>query len=119
MLAISRGLMARPRVLILDEPSVGLAPRLVGEIFTALGALRDGGLTLLLIEQNTRAALAVADRGYIMARGTVVMEGSPKTLLGDKRVQATYLGGDFSTAAVAEGGTTGSVSPGTPAADGV
>jgi len=119
MLAISRGLMARPRVLILDEPSVGLAPRLVGEIFTALGALRDDGLTLLLIEQNTRAALAVADRGYIMARGTVVMEGSPKTLLGDKRVQATYLGGDFSTAAAAEGGTTGSVSPGAPAADGV
>ncbi len=119
MLAIARGLMARPRVLILDEPSVGLAPRLVGEIFTALGALRDDGLTLLLIEQNTRAALAVADRGYIMARGTVVMEGSPKTLLSDARVQATYLGGDFSTAPTGEGGTTGSVPPGTSAADGV
>jgi len=118
MLAIARGLMARPRVLVLDEPSVGLAPRLVGEIFTALGALRDDGLTLLLIEQNTRAAFSVADRGYIMARGAVVMEGTPDTLLSDARVQATYLGGDFSTAAPAEGGTAGSVSPGASAADG-
>jgi branched-chain amino acid transport system ATP-binding protein len=69
MLAVARGLMARPSVLVLDEPSVGLAPRLVGEIFAALGVLRDDGLTLLLIEQNARAALAVADRGSVMDRG--------------------------------------------------
>ena len=97
MLAVARGLMARPSVLVLDEPSVGLAPRLVGEIFAALGLLRDEGLTLLLIEQNARAALAVADRGYVMDRGHVVLTGLPSELLGDARVQATYLGGDFST----------------------
>ena len=97
MLAVARGLMARPTVLVLDEPSVGLAPRLVGEIFTALGVLRDEGLTLLLIEQNARAALAVADRGYVMDRGRVVLTGLPSELLGDPRVQATYLGGDFSS----------------------
>jgi branched-chain amino acid transport system ATP-binding protein len=104
MLAVARGLMARPSVLILDEPSVGLAPRLVGEIFAALGVLRDDGLTLLLIEQNARAALAVADRGYVMDRGQVVLTGLPSELLGDARVQATYLGGDFSTAEPAEQG---------------
>jgi len=97
MLAIARGLMARPSVLVLDEPSVGLAPRLVGEIFAALGLLRDDGLTLLLIEQNARAALAVADRGYVMDRGNIALTGAPSELLGDARVQATYLGGDFST----------------------
>ncbi|MCY7366234.1 MAG: ABC transporter ATP-binding protein [Frankiaceae bacterium] len=98
MLAVARGLMARPTVLMLDEPSVGLAPRLVGEIFTALGVLRDDGLTLVLIEQNARAALAIADRGYVMDRGRVVFTGVPSELLGDARVQATYLGGDFSPA---------------------
>jgi branched-chain amino acid transport system ATP-binding protein len=98
MLAVARGLMARPSVLVLDEPSVGLAPRLVGEIFTALGVLRDDGLTLLLIEQNARAALAVANRGYVMDRGRVVLTGVPSELLDDARVQATYLGGDFSAA---------------------
>jgi branched-chain amino acid transport system ATP-binding protein len=104
MLAVARGLMARPSVLVLDEPSVGLAPRLVGEIFTALGVLRDDGLTLVLIEQNARAALAVADRGYVMDRGRVVLTGVPSELLGDARVQATYLGGDFSTADGADDG---------------
>ena len=102
MLAISRGLMARPSVLVLDEPSVGLAPRLVGEIFTALGLLRDDGLTLLLIEQNARAALTVADRGYVMDRGHVVLTGAPSELLDDARVQATYLGGDFSAGGTAD-----------------
>ncbi len=98
MLAIARGLMARPSVLVLDEPSVGLAPRLVVEIFTALGVLRDDGLTLVLVEQNARAALAVADRGCVMDRGRVVLTGPPSELLGDPRVQATYLGGDPSAA---------------------
>ena len=95
MLAIARGLMARPRVLVLDEPSVGLAPRLVTEIFTALGALRDDGLTLLLVEQNARAAFVVADRAYVMDRGLVVMDGRPAELLDHPRVQAAYLGGGF------------------------
>ena len=104
MLAIARGLMAHPRVLVLDEPSVGLAPRLVGEIFAALGVLRDDGLTLLLIEQNARAALAVADRGCVMDRGAVVLTGPPSELLDDARVQATYLGGDFSAGEPADHG---------------
>ena len=97
MVAIARGLMAAPRVLVLDEPSVGLAPRLVGEIFSALGVLRDEGLTLLLVEQNARAAFAVADRAYVMDRGRVVMDGRPAALLDDPRVQAAYLGGGFAT----------------------
>ena len=96
MLAIARGLMARPRLLVLDEPSLGLAPRLVAEIFAALGTLRDEGLALLLVEQNTRAAFAVADRAYVMDRGRVVMAGAPAQLGEDRRVQAAYLGGGFS-----------------------
>jgi len=124
MLAIARGLMAHPRLLVLDEPSVGLAPRLVGEIFSALGALRDGGLPLLLIEQNARAAFAVADRAYVMDRGTVVLEGEPAALLDDPRVQAAYLGGGFSadsagggfSADSAGGGEAAHPSPGSAAA---
>lgn len=98
MLAIARGLMARPRLLLLDEPSLGLAPRLVGEIFAALGTLRDEGLGLLLVEQNTRAAFGVADRAYVMDRGGVVMHGVPADLGNDPRVQSAYLGGGFSAA---------------------
>lgn len=93
MLAIGRGLMARPRVIVLDEPSLGLAPRLITEIFAALGELRDQGLTLLLVEQNVRAALAVADRAVVVDRGRVVLAGASEQLLGDPRVQAAYLGG--------------------------
>jgi branched-chain amino acid transport system ATP-binding protein len=96
MLAIARGLMAQPRVLVLDEPSVGLAPRLVGEIFAALGRLRDDGLTLVAVEQNARAAFAVADHVYVMDRGRVVLHGDAATLASDPRVTAAFLGGGFS-----------------------
>jgi len=96
MLAIARGLMAQPTVLVLDEPSVGLAPRLVGEIFTALGRLRDDGLTLVAVEQNVRAAFAVADHVYVMDRGAVVLEGDAATLASDPRVTAAFLGGGVS-----------------------
>ena len=112
MLAIARGLMARPSVLVLDEPSVGLAPRLVGEIFAALGRLRDEGLTLLLVEQNARAAFAVADRAYVMDRGAVVMQGRPAELLGDPRVQAAYLGGGFAPDSASAGRPAGTAGGG-------
>jgi branched-chain amino acid transport system ATP-binding protein len=95
MLAIARGLMAQPRVLVLDEPSVGLAPRLVGEIFSALGRLRDDGLTLVVVEQNARAAFGVADRAYVMDRGRVVLDGEPAALMSDPRITAGFLGGGF------------------------
>jgi branched-chain amino acid transport system ATP-binding protein len=94
MVVIGRGLMAEPKVLVLDEPSVGLAPRLVAEIFTALGRLRDDtGLAILLVEQNARAAFKVADRVAVMDHGRVVTTGTPDDLAGDDRVQRAYLGG--------------------------
>ncbi len=96
MLAIARGLMARPTVLVLDEPSLGLAPLIVAEIFTALAGLRDDDhLTILLVEQNARAAFKVADRAYVMDRGRVVMAGRPAELLDDPRVHSAYLGGGY------------------------
>jgi branched-chain amino acid transport system ATP-binding protein len=86
-------------VLVLDEPSLGLAPKIVREIFGVLARLRsEAGLTILLVEQNARAALGVADRAYVMDRGAVVMSGEPAQLLGDTRVQAAYLGGGYSPA---------------------
>lgn len=96
MLAIGRGLMARPAVLILDEPSLGLAPLVIREIFATLGRLRsDEGLAILLVEQNVRAAFKVADHAYVMDRGRVLMEGDPSVLLDDERVQQAYLGGGY------------------------
>lgn len=96
MLAVARGLMARPRAIILDEPSLGLAPRIVAEIFSALSRLRDEhGLTILLVEQNARAAFKVADEVFVMDRGKVVMSGAPDTLIDDPRVQSAYLGGGY------------------------
>jgi branched-chain amino acid transport system ATP-binding protein len=101
MLAVARGLMARPTAVVLDEPSVGLAPRVIGEIFTALAKLRDEErLTILLVEQNARAAFKVADRVYVMDRGNVVMEGLPRDLLADERVHHAYLGGGYTTTTV-------------------
>ena len=96
MLAIARGLMARPTLLLLDEPSLGLAPKIVTEIFAALARLGDeSDLSILLVEQNARAAFKVADRAYVMDRGRIAMEGSPAELLDDPRVHAAYLGGGY------------------------
>jgi branched-chain amino acid transport system ATP-binding protein len=92
MLAIGRGLMANPRLLLLDEPSMGLAPRLVAEIFSRIAALKSLGTTILLVDQNARAALAVADRGYVMETGRIVLSGSADELLRDPQVQQAYLG---------------------------
>jgi branched-chain amino acid transport system ATP-binding protein/branched-chain amino acid transport system permease protein len=93
MLALARGLMARPRVLLLDEPSLGLAPQLVEQVFEELAALRDAGRTLLLVDQNAELSLAIADRGYVLERGRVVAEGPAATLLGDGALLDAYLGG--------------------------
>ena len=93
MLALGRGLMAKPKILLLDEPSLGLAPLLVREIFRVAGELREHGTTILLVEQNARAALRLADRGYVMETGNVVLEGRSEELLADERVQEAYLGG--------------------------
>jgi len=105
MLAIGRGLAARPRLLLLDEPSLGLAPMLVAEIFRALARLRDqADLGILLVEQNARAALQVADRGYVLERGRVALAGTPGELLDDEGVRAAYLGrGYVELAAEVEG----------------
>ncbi len=93
MLALARALMARPRLLMLDEPSLGLAPRLVAEVFRALRALRAEGRTILLVEQNARQALLSADRTYVLETGSVVLAGPAAALLEDPRVQSAYLGG--------------------------
>jgi branched-chain amino acid transport system ATP-binding protein len=92
MLAIGRALMARPRLILLDEPSMGLAPRLVEQIFATITDFKRRGLTVLLVEQNARAALAIADRGYIMETGRIEISGSGRALLDDDRVRAAYLG---------------------------
>jgi branched-chain amino acid transport system ATP-binding protein len=93
MLAIGRGLMARPKVLLLDEPSLGLAPLLIREIFTTIQKLRAEGVTILLVEQNARAALAIADRGYVLETGQIVLSASADSLLCNADVQRAYLGG--------------------------
>lgn len=93
MLAIGRGLMARPRLLLLDEPSLGLAPLLVQELFRVIAGLRDQGITMLLVEQNARQALRVADRAYVLETGRIVREGAAAALRDDPEVQAAYLGG--------------------------
>jgi branched-chain amino acid transport system ATP-binding protein len=92
MLAIGRALMAKPRLLLLDEPSMGLAPMLVDQILDVVHSLKQGGLTVLLVEQNARAALAIADRGYVVETGRIATSGSAGELLADDRVRAAYLG---------------------------
>jgi len=92
MLAIGRALMARPKLLMLDEPSLGLAPLVVREIFHIISALRSSGVAILLVEQNARAALQVADEGYVLENGRIVLAGAASELKNDPRVAATYLG---------------------------
>jgi branched-chain amino acid transport system ATP-binding protein len=92
MLAISRALMSRPSLLVLDEPSMGLAPLVITEIFKIIQELRGEGRTILLIEQNARAALQIADRGYVLETGKVVLQGDGTTLLEHREVQRAYLG---------------------------
>jgi branched-chain amino acid transport system ATP-binding protein len=93
MLAIGRALMSRPRLLLCDEPSLGLAPRIVQEIMQLLGTLRAAGTTILLVEQNARMALRAADRAYVLETGSVVLSGTGGELLEDDQLKAAYLGG--------------------------
>ena len=92
MLAIGRALMGRPRLLLLDEPSMGLAPRLVAQIFAVVRALKEAATTILLVDQNAQAALAVADRAYVLETGRIALEGRGDELLASARVQQAYLG---------------------------
>ncbi|BCX11311.1 MAG: ABC transporter ATP-binding protein [Thermosynechococcus sp.] len=92
MLAIARALMSRPRLLLLDEPSLGLAPNLVREIFAILAQLRQQGMTILLVEQNAHLALQLGDRGYVLEAGQMTLSGKASDLLSDPRVQQAYLG---------------------------
>jgi len=92
MLAMGRAMMARPRLLLLDEPSMGLAPRLVEEIFSYIRALKASGTTIFLVDQNAHAALAAADRGYVLETGRIVHAGGGAQLLEDGQVQKAYLG---------------------------
>ena len=92
MLAMGRGLMARPKVLLLDEPSMGLSPIMVDKIFEVVGEIHSRGTTILLVEQNASRALQLANRGYVMESGEVTMSGPAKQLLDDPKVRAAYLG---------------------------
>ena len=92
MLAIGRALMARPRLLLLDEPSLGLAPLIVREVLHVVSSLREHGVSVLLVEQNARAALRVADRAYVLEMGAVALTGAAQDLLSDRRIIDTYLG---------------------------
>lgn len=93
MLAIGRALMSVPRLLILDEPSLGLAPRLVSDIFKAISKLNQEGLTILLVEQNTNMAFSIANRGYVMGTGKILLDGPTEELKNNSMVKAAYLGG--------------------------
>jgi branched-chain amino acid transport system ATP-binding protein len=95
MLALGRALMGRPRLLMLDEPSIGLAPLVVREIFDVIAGLRGRGCTVLLVEQNARAALAIADRGYVMETGRVMAEGTAAELSDNHDVRRAYLGKEY------------------------
>jgi branched-chain amino acid transport system ATP-binding protein len=92
MLAIARALMSRPKLLLLDEPSLGLAPIIVREIFTIIQNLRETGVTILLVEQNANLALQIADRGYVLEAGSIILTGVAAELISDERVKKAYLG---------------------------
>jgi branched-chain amino acid transport system ATP-binding protein len=93
MLAIARALMAKPRLLLLDEPSLGLAPMLVNRIFSVISRLKETGVTILLVEQNARKALEIADRAYVMETGRVILEGDARELATNPEIERAYLGG--------------------------
>jgi branched-chain amino acid transport system ATP-binding protein len=93
MLAIGRALLARPRLMMLDEPSLGLSPIMVTRLFSRLDELNSQGLTILLVEQNTHMALAAADRGYVLELGSAVLQGTPQELIDSQRLEEAYLGG--------------------------
>ena len=92
MLAMARALMARPKLMLLDEPSMGLAPLIVDQIFEIIAGLKRRGITVLLVEQNAYAALAIADRGYVMETGRIALHGTGRELLEDSKVRSAYLG---------------------------
>lgn len=93
MLAISRALMGEPKLLMLDEPSLGLAPKIVGEVFETILRLRDEGITILLVEQNAFAALKISDKAYVLENGKIVMSGVAHDMIGDDTIRKKYLGG--------------------------
>ena len=95
MLAIARALMARPKLIMMDEPSMGLAPLIVKDIFAIIRRLRDEGNTVLLVEQNAHAALGIADRGYVLETGRIILDGLSEDLLANREVQRAYLGRDL------------------------
>jgi branched-chain amino acid transport system ATP-binding protein len=97
MLAIGRALMARPKLLLLDEPSMGLAPLVTKDIMNTVSALRDSGVTILIVEQNAQASLKISDRGYVLETGRVILQGSSVDLLNDSDVKRAYLGKDYKT----------------------
>ncbi len=100
MVALARGLMAKPRILLLDEPSLGLAPVIVQAVFAIIAEVRRRGTTVLLVEQNARMGLSVADRGYVLETGRLVLAGEPKTLWANDDIRAAYLGGRTEAAVV-------------------
>jgi branched-chain amino acid transport system ATP-binding protein len=95
MLAIARALMARPKLLLLDEPSLGLAPLVVENILATISRLKNEGMTIMLVEQNARAALKVAERAYVLETGRIILSGSAQDLLADRQVTRAYLGRDY------------------------
>jgi branched-chain amino acid transport system ATP-binding protein len=92
MLALGRALMMRPRLLLLGEPSIGLGPRITADVFASIPRLRDAGMTIVLVEQNARAALAIADEGHVFETGRLVLSGPTSELANDPRIIETYLG---------------------------